>query len=53
MSKASYDEIVDKFDEYEDVGLLVEVFVEVSLVERLKTVKFLCFQWLVTRQEGF
>ena len=38
MSEAPYDEIVDKFDEYEDVGLLVEVFVEVSLVKRLVTV---------------
>lgn len=53
MRESSYDEVIDKFDEYEYVGLLVEVFVEVGLVERLETVKLLCFQWLVTRQEGF
>lgn len=43
MSKASYNEIVDEFDDDEDVWLFIEVVVEVGLVEGVETVKFLCF----------
>ena len=42
MSKASYNEIVDEFDDDEDVWLFIEVVVEVGLVEGVETVKFLC-----------
>lgn len=48
MRKASYYEIVGEFDDDENVGLLIEVVVEVGLVERIEMVKFLCLYWLVT-----